>query len=195
MPDNKKAWVEQVLGTTLAKLPVRYLGNATGKGGFLVSWKEVCGVKSEGGLGIKDLSTMNEATRLKQLWEMRNEVDNVWKAWTRAYWTKGRDWWEVENASKTTWIIKDLEFSKEVSEASTKFLKVRGMPAIWHLLIPWFNGLKENALRTRMMAAAISMAAYEIWRSRNSNFFKVEAPSVPKALRRILWVLLSLLAG
>ncbi|CAM8931449.1 unnamed protein product [Rhodiola kirilowii] len=261
---------------------------ALGKGGFLVSWKEVCKAKAEGGLGLKNLSIMNEAMRLNQLWEMRNEVDSVWKAWTRAYWTKGRDWWEVENASKTTWIIKDLEvcktlsekcitfhqnrihwmgtgigftvshtyntltrhtentdwhklvwnrfnsprssfhlwlvaknklltrdrlnnmgsmvdsscvlcgriaesrdhlffhcqFSKEVVEATAQFLKVRGMPAIWHLLIPWFNALNANALRTRMMAAAISMAAYEIWIARNSKIFKDEAPSVPKTLKK-----------
>ncbi|KAL9688535.1 hypothetical protein QQ045_032957 [Rhodiola kirilowii] len=186
MPDNKKAWVEQILGTAVAKLPVRYLGiplnskaisfqdcssfidritgrihswrnrflsragrrlliqsvlhsilyywarmctlprkvlntvgsicarflwkgNALGNGGFLVSWKEVCKAKAEGGLGLKNLSIMKEAMRLNQLWEMRNEADSVWKAWTRAYWTEGRDWWEVENASKTTWIIKGLE--------------------------------------------------------------------------------------
>ncbi|CAM8923148.1 unnamed protein product [Rhodiola kirilowii] len=261
---------------------------ALGKGGFLVSWKEVCKAKAEGGLGLKNLSIMNEAMRLNQLWEMRNEVDSVWKAWTRAYWTKGRDWWEVENASKTTWIIKDLEvcktlsekcitfhqnrmhwmgtgigftvshtyntltrhtentdwhklvwnrfnsprssfhlwlvaknklltrdrlnnmgsmvdsscvlcgriaesrdrlffhcqFSKEVVEATAQFLKVRGMPAIWHLLIPWFNTLNANALRTRMMAPAISMAAYEIWIAGNSKFFKDEAPSVPKTLKK-----------
>ncbi|KAL9673344.1 hypothetical protein QQ045_029949 [Rhodiola kirilowii] len=98
MPDNKKVLVEHVLDIAVAKLPLRYLG----KGGLLMSWKEVCREKAEGGLGIKDLSIMNEAMRLNQLWEMRNEVDSVWKAWTRAYWTKGRDWWEVENASKTT---------------------------------------------------------------------------------------------
>ncbi|KAL9688739.1 hypothetical protein QQ045_033163 [Rhodiola kirilowii] len=168
MTNNKKAWVEQVLGTTVTKLPVRYLGiplnskaissqdsscligritsiidswsnrflsragrmlliqyvlqsifyfwarmcilprnvlhtvsnlcatflwkrNGTCRGGFRMSWKEVCKEKSEGGLGIKDLSIMNEAMRLNKLWEMGNDADSVWKAWTKAYWTKGRD--------------------------------------------------------------------------------------------------------
>ncbi|KAL9661729.1 hypothetical protein QQ045_026557 [Rhodiola kirilowii] len=58
---------------------------------FLVSWKEVCKEKIEGGLGIKDLSVMNEALRLNQLWELSKDADSVWKAWTRAYWTKGKD--------------------------------------------------------------------------------------------------------
>ncbi|KAL9685505.1 hypothetical protein QQ045_022955 [Rhodiola kirilowii] len=26
--------------------------------------------------------------RFNQLWEMGNNADSVWKAWTRAYWTK-----------------------------------------------------------------------------------------------------------
>ncbi|KAL9688026.1 hypothetical protein QQ045_032438 [Rhodiola kirilowii] len=55
-------------------------GNATGKGDFLVSWKEVCKEKAEGGLGIKDLSVMNEALRLNQLWEMSKDADSVWRA-------------------------------------------------------------------------------------------------------------------
>ncbi|KAL9685648.1 hypothetical protein QQ045_023099 [Rhodiola kirilowii] len=53
----------------------------------------------------------------------------------------------------------DCQFSKKVVEVVTQFLRVRGMPTIWHLLISWFDGLKANAVRTRMLAAAISMAA------------------------------------
>ncbi|KAL9677411.1 hypothetical protein QQ045_005640 [Rhodiola kirilowii] len=129
MPDSKKVWVEQVLGIAVAKLPVRYLGiplnsragrrmcilpkkvvhtvssicarflwkgNATGKGGFLVSWKE--------------------------------DADSVWRAWTRAYWTKGKEWWEAENASKTTWIIKDLEDCKKLS---TKCISIHQNRLVW----------------------------------------------------------------
>ncbi|KAL9666522.1 hypothetical protein QQ045_000856 [Rhodiola kirilowii] len=85
---------------TVSSICARFLwkGNATGKGGFLVSWREVCKEKIEGGLGVQDLSIMNEAMRLNQLWELSKDVDSIWQAWTKAYWSKGKDWWEADNA-------------------------------------------------------------------------------------------------
>ncbi|KAL9661678.1 hypothetical protein QQ045_026504 [Rhodiola kirilowii] len=278
MPDNKKEWggacpwmciLPKKVLHTVSSICARFLwkGNATGKGGFLVSWKEVCKEKAEG--------------------------DSVWKTWTRAYWTKGKEWWEAENASKTTWIIKELEdckllsskcisihqnrlvwkgfgngftvrdtydtlvahsekmewyklvwnrfnsprssfhlwlvaknklltrdrmqdmgymveascvlcrrahesrdrlffdcqFANQVLKNNASFLKMRGMPTMWHFLIPWFKNLNYNALRTRMLAAAISMSAYEIWRVRNSKIFRGEVPSIPGAMKRIIWYL------
>ncbi|KAL9669292.1 hypothetical protein QQ045_006836 [Rhodiola kirilowii] len=205
MPDSKKAWVEQVLGIALAKLPVRYLGillnskaisaqdcsslidkitsrihswsnrylsrvgrrlliqsvlqsvvffwarmcilpkkvvnsvnsicarflwkgNASGKGGFPVSWVDVCKEKSEGGLGIKDITIMNEAMRLNQLWDLSKDTDSVWRAWTRAYWTKGKEWWEGDNAAKTSWIIKELDVCKQLS---TNCISIHQNRIVW----------------------------------------------------------------
>ncbi|KAL9689960.1 hypothetical protein QQ045_010353 [Rhodiola kirilowii] len=228
------------------------------KGGFLVSWKEVCKEKDEGGLGIKDLSVMNKAMRLNQLWEMSKDAYSVWRAWTRAYWTKGKDWWEAENASdgfkirdtydtlvaahsekmewhKLVWngvnspksafhlwlvaknkvltmdrmrdmgytgegscvlcrsaqgsrdhLFFDCQFAKQTIQLSAGFFKMRGIPTVWHLLIPWFKSLNSNALRTRMLAAVKSMSAYEIWRARNSYIFRGEVPSIPSAMKRII---------
>ncbi|KAL9688198.1 hypothetical protein QQ045_032616 [Rhodiola kirilowii] len=73
----------------------------------------------------------------------------------------------------------DCQFAKQVIQIFAGFLKMRGIPTKWHLLIPWFKSLNSNALRTRMLAAAISMSAYEVWRARNSNIFRGEVPSIP----------------
>ncbi|KAL9673726.1 hypothetical protein QQ045_029987 [Rhodiola kirilowii] len=277
---------------TVSSICARFLwkGNAIGKGGFLVSWKDVCKEKIKGGLGIKDLSIMNEAMRLNQLWELSKDADSIWRAWTRAYWSKGKDWWEADNASKTSWIIKELEdckqlsskcisilqnrlvwkgagdgfmvkdtydtlvshldkvewhklvwnrfnspistfqlwlvaknklltrdkmrgmryngdgscelcrsaqesrdhlffecpFTKYLIQNSAGFLKVRWSPIEWHLLIPWFISLNPIAMRSRMMAATISMSAHEVWRPRNSYIFRGEVPSSSIAMKRII---------
>ncbi|KAL9663120.1 hypothetical protein QQ045_027958 [Rhodiola kirilowii] len=146
MPASKSVWVEGVLGTSIAELPVRFLWRVTvagGKGSFLVSWKEVCKNKQEGGLGLSNLSTLNVAMRLNHLWKFSIVSDNIWHSW------------------------------------------VRRAPNSWHLLIPWFNSMKQQALRTRMLAATISMAAYEVWRARNAK----KLPSVERAVRRVVWFL------
>ncbi|KAL9663007.1 hypothetical protein QQ045_027844 [Rhodiola kirilowii] len=123
MSASKIILVEGVLGTAIAKLPVRYLGiplsskklNSRGHICFLVSWKEVCKIKKEGGLGLRDLSTLNDAMRLNQLWKFSNEDGDVWNSWLRAYWTRGNDWWDVDSINKTSWVIRDIEASKRLS--------------------------------------------------------------------------------
>ncbi|KAL9677113.1 hypothetical protein QQ045_005340 [Rhodiola kirilowii] len=97
---------------TVSSICARFLwkGNDIGKGGFLVSWREVCKEK------------------LRELWELSKDVDSIWQAWTRAYWSKGKDWWEVDNASKTSWIIKELEVCKQLS---TKCISIHQNRLVW----------------------------------------------------------------
>ncbi|KAL9665016.1 hypothetical protein QQ045_020425 [Rhodiola kirilowii] len=90
-------------------------GTANGRGSLMVSWKEVCKEKPEEGLGLKDLSIMNDAMRINQLWEMAKDEDSVWKAWTKAYLTKCRNWWEDGITNKNSWIIKEMEASRALS--------------------------------------------------------------------------------
>ncbi|KAL9689967.1 hypothetical protein QQ045_010360 [Rhodiola kirilowii] len=241
-------------------------GNASGKGGFLVIWTEGCKGKSEGGLGIKDISIMNEAMRLNQLWELSKDVDSVWRAWTREHtgpklsnkcisihhnrvvWTGAGngftvrdtydtlvshsdevDWkklvWNRFNSPRSDfhlWLVAKNKllmrdrlrgmgytgdgscvlcrsaqesrdhlffvcpFAKQLIQSSAGFLKLRGIPIVWHLLIPWFNNLKSIALRIRILAAAISMSAYKVWRARNFYIFREEVSSIPSAIRRII---------
>ncbi|KAL9671528.1 hypothetical protein QQ045_009097 [Rhodiola kirilowii] len=224
---------------------------------------------------------MNDAMRINQLWEMVKDEDSVWKAWTKAYWTKGRNWWEDGITNKNSWIIKEMEASRALSfkcisiqlntlqwvgaghgflfkdtydtivqhsekvewymlvwnrfnslrcsihlwlVAKNRLLtkgrlqdmglnmdslcvlckgaveakdhlffachfakEVRMNPTSWHLLILWFNKLNQMALRTIMVAAAVSMVAYEIWRARNSHIFRGEIPSINNAMRTTFW--------
>ncbi|KAL9664970.1 hypothetical protein QQ045_020379 [Rhodiola kirilowii] len=68
----------------------------------------------------------------------------------------------------------DCQFAKEILRQDIQFLQVRMSPTSWHLLIPWFNMLNQKALRTRMLAAAVSMVAYEILRASNFQIFRGE---------------------
>lgn len=52
--------------------------NINKKGGYLVSWKDVCRPKSQGGLGILNLRVHNKALLLKFLQKFFNKVDIPW---------------------------------------------------------------------------------------------------------------------
>ncbi|GJS58909.1 RNA-directed DNA polymerase, eukaryota, reverse transcriptase zinc-binding domain protein [Tanacetum coccineum] len=48
------------------------------KGTAKVSWKMVCRPKSQGGLGLKDMSIWNETLMSKHLWNIANNKESLW---------------------------------------------------------------------------------------------------------------------
>lgn len=44
----------------------------------LIAWKEVCRSKKEGGLGIMECMTCNEAAIAKYVWNIAKKADNLW---------------------------------------------------------------------------------------------------------------------
>ncbi|KAL9675038.1 hypothetical protein QQ045_003237 [Rhodiola kirilowii] len=67
---------------------------------------------TEGGLGIKNLKTFNDALVMKQLWDFHENKRNLWVEWLKAYWSKGRDWWLDSVESKSSWILQRLSYCK-----------------------------------------------------------------------------------
>jgi hypothetical protein len=57
-------------------------GDLTKKGGYLVSWKQACRSKEDGGLGIINLRTQNTALLLKFLHKFYNKLDLPWVSLT-----------------------------------------------------------------------------------------------------------------
>ncbi|KAL9662183.1 hypothetical protein QQ045_027013 [Rhodiola kirilowii] len=90
-------------------------GKAAGRGCHLISWKTVCRDKKDGGLGTRDIELMNDATMLNQLWELSKEGQNLWIKWVHAYWTKGTHWWENDNLTNSSWVLRRLAASKQLS--------------------------------------------------------------------------------
>ncbi|KAL9664264.1 hypothetical protein QQ045_019663 [Rhodiola kirilowii] len=70
--------------------------------------------QSEGGLGIKNLQVFNEALVLNQLWDMMQ--DSVTFFGIKAYWTKGHEWWEVDDTTNNSWILRRLAHCKRLSD-------------------------------------------------------------------------------
>ncbi|KAL2246373.1 UNVERIFIED_CONTAM: hypothetical protein Sindi_2905500 [Sesamum indicum] len=62
-----------------------FLWRGTGNSGYSkVAWKEICKPKEEGGLGLKDMSTLNRALMCKKLCEViRCDRTSIWVEWLR----------------------------------------------------------------------------------------------------------------
>lgn len=61
-----------------------------------VAWKEVCSLKSEGGLGIRELKEVNKVYGLKLIWRML-AGDSLWGKWIKDNLLKGRSFWELNS--------------------------------------------------------------------------------------------------
>lgn len=55
--------------------------------GAKVKWSTACLPKKEGGLGLKDLLTWNEACAMRFIWKGRS----LWIAWMATYMLKGQN--------------------------------------------------------------------------------------------------------
>ncbi|KAL2251903.1 UNVERIFIED_CONTAM: putative mitochondrial protein [Sesamum indicum] len=62
-----------------------FLWRGTGNSGYpKVAWKEICKPKEEGGLGLKDMGTLNRALMCKKLCEViRCDRTSIWVEWLR----------------------------------------------------------------------------------------------------------------
>lgn len=60
----------------------------------LVSWKEVCLPKREGGLGLKDLKCWNSSLLSKVLWNIHSKKDSLWIKWIHNEYLISSSIWE-----------------------------------------------------------------------------------------------------
>ncbi|KAL9677949.1 hypothetical protein QQ045_015787 [Rhodiola kirilowii] len=83
----------------------------------------------------------------------------------------------------------DCSFTKAVWLHVTEFLNVLQAPSNWELLIPWYKGLTQKRLRTKLIAAACTRAMNGIWLARNAKIFKDEDTTVISLVRETVWYL------
>ncbi|CAH1422484.1 unnamed protein product [Lactuca virosa] len=71
------------------------------KGSAKIAWKMVCRPKEEGGLGIRNLQTWNEALLSRQIWRLFTATSSLWVDWVKIHHLRKQTFWEVKS--------KDLE--------------------------------------------------------------------------------------
>ncbi|KAK1421818.1 hypothetical protein QVD17_24468 [Tagetes erecta] len=68
-----------------------------------VAWSDVCLPKTEGGLGIRNISDVNRSLISYHLWSIIIHRKSLWVDWIYDHKLKGRSIWDVTPKAKMTW--------------------------------------------------------------------------------------------
>ncbi|KAL9665317.1 hypothetical protein QQ045_020734 [Rhodiola kirilowii] len=97
MDEGKKLWVEGLVKTNISSLPLRYLG-------FLLTTRSI---------SSSDCSAIIQ--RLTTLGVKQGGPKHVDQMSACAYWTKGTHWWENDNLTNSSWVLRRLAACKQLS--------------------------------------------------------------------------------
>ncbi|GAV86426.1 hypothetical protein CFOL_v3_29857 [Cephalotus follicularis] len=110
-----------------------------------VKWAVVCRPLEDGGLGIKDLTTLNKALILKQLWVLLIDHNSLWAKRRLAHHIRGKSFLNLPGRGNKSWFWRKILLARE--EASSSVLYVLGNVhkfSLW--FYPWFHGTSIHAL-------------------------------------------------
>ncbi|VFQ82072.1 unnamed protein product [Cuscuta campestris] len=84
------------------------------------AWVDICKPKDEGGLGLRDSTSWNQALLAKNLWNIASKKETLWVQWVHSFYLKGNDFW--------TWTPrkKDSHFFKKISDVRDSLLQKCG---------------------------------------------------------------------
>ncbi|XP_039013906.1 uncharacterized protein LOC120143737 [Hibiscus syriacus] len=85
--------------------------------GARVGWNQVCSLKSEGGLGLRDLALWSKTCCLLLIRNILANEGSIWFAWIQEYCFKTVSFWEFEIRVNFSWILKKLLKLKEVARS------------------------------------------------------------------------------
>ncbi|KAE8687013.1 lectin-like protein [Hibiscus syriacus] len=110
--------------------------------GARVSWQNICCLKSEGGLGIKDLKTWNRACMLSLIKKILAGEGSLWVAWLKSYILKENDFWNAGIRPSVSWSLKKI-FKLRPEAFSILSPGAKSVRCIWdsiwvrHPLVTW----------------------------------------------------------
>ncbi|KAL0805465.1 hypothetical protein Bca101_097956 [Brassica carinata] len=98
----------------------KWTGPELKSSGAKVAWKEVCRVKKEGGLGIRNLKEVNAANVLKLIWRTLSGV-SLWGKWVTSNLLKQKSFWEINEKTQIgSWMWKKMLKMREVARSFHK---------------------------------------------------------------------------
>lgn len=85
-------------------------GKSEGHYSAKVGWETVTLTKEQGGLGVKDLYTWNQACILKLIWMLFFRPDSVWVCWFKEVILKGdiSNYWSIRTNSNFSWLVNKM---------------------------------------------------------------------------------------
>ena len=73
-----------------------------------ISWKKVCCLKKEGGLGLRNIETWNLVVVGKLAWHIHHMTKSLWVRWIHGVYTKGANWFIFKPPPPASWVLKKI---------------------------------------------------------------------------------------
>ncbi|VFQ67774.1 unnamed protein product [Cuscuta campestris] len=79
-----------------------------------VAWVDICKPKTEGGLGLKDITSWNNTLLCKLLWNLAAKKDSLWVKWVHNIYIQGNDVWQWQPKKRNSVFLKRLAHVREL---------------------------------------------------------------------------------
>ncbi|VFQ95756.1 unnamed protein product [Cuscuta campestris] len=79
-----------------------------------VAWVDICKPRVEGGLGLKDANTWNNALLCKLLWNLAAKKDTLWVKWVHNVYIQGENLWQWQPKKRHSVFFKRLAYVREL---------------------------------------------------------------------------------
>ncbi|XP_078168462.1 uncharacterized protein LOC144562969 [Carex rostrata] len=136
----------------------RFLWGKTGNERFIsfISWQKICESIENGGLGIRDMKTFNQALILKMVWQLASNSDKLWVQIFKAKYFSKAGLWAIKNKRDASPLWREIQDLKHILKDQLGWHVGQGT-RIKALNEPWFTGcelqhITTNAQRDAMVA-------------------------------------------
>ncbi|XP_056698010.1 uncharacterized protein [Spinacia oleracea] len=175
-----------------------------------ISWNNLCGSKTQGGLGFRNLAWWNQAAVGKLAWAISQKQDNLWVKWVHAIYVKQKDWLVYRPSMAASWAIKyickvkqdcsnklhstswltDQKYSigviyQQLCDMTPKWLGFHNSRTHLSVLLKWLHKYCKNPFKRRVAYAAVASIVYQIWRARNLAIWEQTVPSIANTVKCI----------
>ncbi|VFQ89229.1 unnamed protein product, partial [Cuscuta campestris] len=79
-----------------------------------VAWVDICKPREEGGLGLKDANTWNNALLCKLLWNLAAKKDTLWVKWVHNVYIQGENLWQWQPKKRHSVFFKRLAYVRDL---------------------------------------------------------------------------------
>ena len=123
---HKKKSIERIL----AQLCSHFIWKSSRCKGARISWNAICYPKAEGGLGLKDMMSWNQACMLQNIWALITRAGSLWIAWIKEYVLKGRSIWSISATRNSSWNWRKI---LQLRTLSGRFIEQKGGVEVWRI--------------------------------------------------------------
>nr|GEU98544.1 reverse transcriptase domain, reverse transcriptase zinc-binding domain protein [Tanacetum cinerariifolium] len=146
-----------------------------------VAWEDVCPPKNERGLGIRRLSSFNQALMVSHVWKILSLKDSLWVKWIHTYKLKNRNFWDVPIRGNMTGgfdklsKVRDLITHGQFTWPPDWLLKY---PMLASINVPNIvDGVPDTLVWLNKAGIATPFSVYSVWDAIRPSATKVTCPT------------------